>query len=228
MAGLVGADPLLVLYCESQSIARAIRAAVRQGGWQVHVHSAGAASLPTAASHLHAALVLIVVGQVGAALALSRQLRTIARKCPVVVMSDRRHAQPHEVLAVVREGAAGWLTLDMDPMRIPHALAGVLDGEPALPRHVMAGVLDELRHERAAQFLDADGAPVELTRRELEAARLFSQGVSTAVAASIMQVSQTTVRGYLAAVRKKLGIRKREHLLRVLDGTDSAAAITAS
>lgn len=214
----VGPDRLLLLHSDSQPVARAIRAAVSRHGWDVQLHHGTVQSLAATHHLAPAALIVVVAIQVGIALAMSRELRAVMRTTPVVFMSRREHAEAHEVIEVIREGAWGWLTLDMDPMRIPHALEGVMDGEPALPRQLMAGVIEKLRHERSAAIVRPDGRAAELTRREMQAAHLIARGMTTAGAADIMQVSQTTVRGYLTSVRRKLDVEGREQIARVIAG----------
>ena len=123
-----------------------------------------------------------------------------------------------DLFDALRAGASGYLLKDTDPVRLPEALKGVLDGEAALPRTLVARVIDEFRERgRRKKLMFAKRRGVELTSREWEVLELLHQKLSTAEIAERLFVSQVTVRSHIAAILKKLRVESREEALRLLE-----------
>ena len=123
-----------------------------------------------------------------------------------------------DLFDALRAGASGYLLKDTDPVRLPQALKGVLEGEAALPRTLVAKVIDEFRERgRRKRLMFAKRRGVELTSREWEVLELLHQKLSTAEIAERLFVSQVTVRSHIAAILKKLRVESREEALRLLE-----------
>jgi DNA-binding NarL/FixJ family response regulator len=114
-----------------------------------------------------------------------------------------------ELLAAVLAGAAGYLTSDMRPARLPDALSGVLAGEVALPRRHSALLLDELRGRKGQRAAVSAQANAVISDREWEVLQLLGEGCSTAVMASRLRISEVTVRRHISTVVSKLGVSDR-------------------
>jgi DNA-binding NarL/FixJ family response regulator len=123
-----------------------------------------------------------------------------------------------DLIDSLQAGAVGYLLLDTDPQRLPHALHGVMAGEAAVPRQLLVPVLDQLRSDGRRKRLAAPTRPaVDVTRREWEVLELMHAGLSTADVARRLVLSPVTVRRHLSAAVKKLGLGDRESALRLLD-----------
>jgi DNA-binding NarL/FixJ family response regulator len=114
-----------------------------------------------------------------------------------------------ELLSAVLAGAAGYLTSDMRPARLPDALSGVLAGEVALPRRHTALLLEELRGRLGQRAAVSAQASALLSDREWEVLQLLGDGCSTAVMASRLRISEVTVRRHISTVVSKLGVADR-------------------
>jgi two-component system, NarL family, nitrate/nitrite response regulator NarL len=144
----------------------------------------------------------------------------IAARCPstkVVMLTVS--ADDRDLFAALRAGASGYLLKDVDPARLPLALADVLSGEAAMPRLLVQRVLAEFRDRSARRRQPLAGAGgEELTSREWEVLELLRQGFSTGEIAERLVLSPVTVRSHVAAVVRKLRVPDREAVLQLFAG----------
>ena len=141
----------------------------------------------------------------------------IVARCPstkVVMLTVS--ADDHDLFAALRAGASGYLLKDIDPGRLPKALADVLEGEAAMPRLLVRRVLDEFR-DRSSRRRHPVGrlGGEELTGREWEILELLRQGLSTRAIADRLVLSPVTVRSHVSAILRKLRVPDRESALRL-------------
>jgi DNA-binding NarL/FixJ family response regulator len=154
-------------------------------------------------------------------------IRTAARitaqvpSVSVIVLTRRVDAD--EFIAAMRAGAVGYLPEGFDPARLPHVVSGVLRGEAAVPRVLVARLVSELRgRDGKRRRLTLRGrTSAELTAREWEVLDLVRRGDSTRAIAEQLGISAVTVRRHASSGNRKLGIRDREELMRILQGTDT-------
>jgi DNA-binding NarL/FixJ family response regulator len=103
-------------------------------------------------------------------------------------------------------GASAFLLKDVPPEQLVADIRGVLRGErllaPAITRRMIEAFLD-----RRPSTLAVDLSP--LTPREREILQLLGQGFSNAEIASLLVISETTVKTHVARVMMKLGLRDR-------------------
>lgn len=150
-------------------------------------------------------------GGVGAAASIVEALPRTA----VVMLSAS--VDDERLFAALRAGARGYLLKNMDPVRLPPALRGVLKGEAALPRQLMSRVLEELRaHEHGRHASELSRLGVQLTRREREVLEHLDRGLETAEVAELLGISSVTVRRHVSAILRKLGAPDREAALQLL------------
>jgi DNA-binding NarL/FixJ family response regulator len=136
--------------------------------------------------------------------------RAITQRVPatkVLVLSS--HPDGQQLLASVLAGAAGYLSTEISPERLPEALKGVLRGEVALPRRYTQHLLDELRGRAADRTVVAAHGNAVLTDREWEVLRLLRDGASTATMANRLGISEVTVRRHVSSLLGKLGVDDR-------------------
>ena len=135
---------------------------------------------------------------------------------PVVMLAGV--AGDDELFDALRAGAAGFLMMDTDPERLPHALRGVLAGEAAVPRRLVSRLIDEFRMQGRRRRLVVEGKRgPELSRREWEVLELFRQGLTTRETADRLFLSPVTVRRHVSAVVQKLQVPDREAAVRLYE-----------
>jgi DNA-binding NarL/FixJ family response regulator len=124
-----------------------------------------------------------------------------------------------DLFAALQAGAAGYLLKDMDPARLPHALADVLEGRAALPRALVARLIEQYRDRspRRRTVVGGEEGEGRLTSREWQVLDLVRQGISNAQIARRLDLSPVTVRTHVNSILKKMGASNREALVRGLD-----------
>ncbi len=144
---------------------------------------------------------------------------TIARELPeaaVVMLTVSR--TDADLFNALRAGASGYLLKDIDPVRLPLALRGVLEGEAALPRRLVALLIEEFRERKRRRRVPLVGRRgVELTDREWEVLASMKQGHSTEEIAARLFISPVTVRTHVSAILRKLHVPTREAALELLE-----------
>ena len=100
-----------------------------------------------------------------------------------------------------RQGAHGYLSKALPARDLVHALEKVHAGE-----HVVS---DPPRRARSAPGLDWPGKGEGLTDREAEILALITQGMSNAEVAELTFLSPNTVKSYIRAVYRKIGVQSR-------------------
>jgi DNA-binding NarL/FixJ family response regulator len=143
--------------------------------------------------------------------------RAIAEAVPgtkVIVLSS--HPDGGELVAAVLAGAAGYLSKEISPERLPEAVKGVLRGEVALPRRYTQHILDELRGRDIERTLVTARVGATLTDRQWEILRLLGESASTAQMAQRLGISEVTVRRHISSVLGKLGVTDRASAARLL------------
>jgi DNA-binding NarL/FixJ family response regulator len=117
------------------------------------------------------------------------------------------------VVDALRAGASGFLLKDATPEELTHAVRVVAAGEsllaPAVTTTLLARVLPALGHEPTAAGQERAGRLSELTEREVEVLRLVATGRSNAEVASVLYVSEATVKTHVSHILAKLGLRDR-------------------
>ena len=136
-----------------------------------------------------------------------RDLLELDLRLKVIALSARPTGE--ELLAAVLAGAAGYLSKDMSPTRLPHAIRGVLNGEVALPRRHTDHLLAALRERSVRRLRLTAMSGAGLTDREWEVLQLLADGESTAEIAGRLRISQVTVRRHISTVVGKLGVSDR-------------------
>jgi DNA-binding NarL/FixJ family response regulator len=122
-----------------------------------------------------------------------------------------------DLFAALQAGASGYLLKDMDPDRLPHALADVLEGRAAMPRALVARLIEQYR-DRDARRRSVVAGPDEphLTSREWQVLDLVRQGLPNTSIARRLSLSPVTVRTHVNSIMRKYGESDRDTLVRRL------------
>jgi DNA-binding NarL/FixJ family response regulator len=134
----------------------------------------------------------------------------------VVMLTDS--GEERQLFAALNAGATGYLPRSMDRDRLTHVLAGVAQGETAIPRSLMRHVVDRFRDRGARRRTvvpEING--IRLTSREWQVLALLCERRSTAEIARQLIVSPATVRTHVASIVRKLRVTDRKALLALFD-----------
>ena len=193
-----------------------VQAALENGGFSVCAQAADAKSAIEAARRERPDVCLLDIHMPGDGI---HAAEIIARELPeaaVVMLTVSR--TDDDLFNALRAGASGYLLKDIDPVRLPLALQGVLEGEAALPRRLVALLIEEFRERKRRRRIPLVGRRgVELTDREWEVLELMKQGLSTDEIATRLFISPVTVRTHVSAVLRKLHVPTREAALELLE-----------
>jgi two-component system nitrate/nitrite response regulator NarL len=119
----------------------------------------------------------------------------------VLLTADVRPEVAFDALAA---GARGYLSKRVDGPVVLRAVRRVASGQAALCDELQTLVTGEirLRHQDGAQLL---------TSREHDVLSLIAQGLSAPEIARRLHLSPRTVKGYIARIYERLGVRERAH-----------------
>ncbi len=191
-----------------------LRMALNRAGFEVVAEARDSESAVEAALEQRPDIALVSTDLPGGGIDVARVVSKRLPGTKVIVLSP--HPGGQELLAAVLAGALGYLSKEISPERLPHALEGVLRGEVALPRQYTQHLLDELQGREIERTLVAAQTGAVLTNREWEILRLLGESASTAQMAQRLSISEVTVRRHVSSVLGKLGVADRASAARML------------
>jgi len=106
----------------------------------------------------------------------------------------------------LREGASGFLLKRSGPTLMVEAIRAAMAGDTLISPQVTARLLAHLVRPGASP---ARAPHASLTAREIDVVRLVAAGRSNAEIADDLRLSVGTVKGHVASVHRKLGVRNR-------------------
>jgi DNA-binding NarL/FixJ family response regulator len=203
-----------VLVAHGHPRARAgVREALHGAEFETVAEAADASEAVTLALRAHPDVCLLDFQIPGGGTVAAREIRAGAPDT-VVLMISSREGSDKELFEALRAGARGYLSMDIDPSRLPHVLRGALVGEAAVSRRLVARLIDEFCTHGRRRRLGGNGSePASLTWREWEVLELLHDGLSTAEAAERLTVSPVTVRRHVSAILEKLEVPDRRAAL---------------
>ena len=143
---------------------------------------------------------------------LVRELAPRMPDCKIVMLTGSMRTE--DVVAAIRNGAAGYLTKDMAPDALVRSLKGLRDGDLPMPRKLAAQLMKQLLKPIGSS--NAGG----LSEREQEVLRLVAQGLTDREIGTALGISPRTVGRHVGSVLAKMGVRNRaEAARRYRDGT---------
>jgi DNA-binding NarL/FixJ family response regulator len=213
-------QPLRVIVADDHAAMRAgVELALQGSGFEVCGQADNAQDAVRLARALRPDVALLDIHMPGNGLSAARLIGDELPETAVVMLTvSRAEADLFEALRV---GARGYLLKDMDPVRLPEALCGVLAGEVALPRALTARLVDEFRRREGAPRRSLLGRrKVRLSEREWETLELLHQGLSTKEIAERFFVTPATVRSHVSALLRKLHVKSRDEAVALMQAGD--------
>jgi DNA-binding NarL/FixJ family response regulator len=119
------------------------------------------------------------------------------------------YARPDFLSRAIAIGAAGYITKDEDPARVPMAVRAVVDGEAIVNRDLLMMALKELSETTKAPSAAPEGVPPALTPQQLRVLTLIAEGLDNETIAMTLSVSKNTVKTHVREIFQKLGVTDR-------------------
>ncbi|BCS82342.1 response regulator transcription factor [Anaerocellum diazotrophicum] len=105
-------------------------------------------------------------------------------------------------------GADGYILKSSDAKHIVNSILSVLDGKVVIDKEIALYISDVLKRT-SKQLLEKTQ---NLTERELQIAKLISQGYSNKEIAAMLFISEGTVRNYITSILQKLNLKNRTQI----------------
>lgn len=106
-------------------------------------------------------------------------------------------------------GASGFLSKEVDPDRIPHAIRVVTSGDSIIDRDVLQEAIQEFYFATGAEAQDRETTTHSLTNQELRVLRFIAEGLNNESIAQMLSVSRNTVKAHVSSILSKLGLSDR-------------------
>ncbi len=106
-------------------------------------------------------------------------------------------------------GAAGFLSKDVDPERIPHAIRVVSSGDSIIDREVLQEAIREFYFVTESHPQEPALAMNPLTKQELRVLKFIGEGLNNESIAQMLSVSRNTIKAHVSSILSKLGLSNR-------------------
>lgn len=137
-------------------------------------------------------------------------LRELAPRLPrTAIIMLTVSASDRDVLDAIRNGAAGYLTKDIDPAALARSVRAAHAGELVMPRRLAARLVRRLARTRIRLDRPEPDVAERLTGRERDVLRLISEGLSDRDIATALTISPRTAETHVSSILRKLGVRNR-------------------
>ena len=133
------------------------------------------------------------------------------RDCRVIILTT--FETDEYVFAALAAGASGFLTKEVDPDGLRHAVRVVAAGEALLSPSVTRRVVTQFAHRPPAAPAAGGDRLAVLTAREREVVRLVATGLSNEDIARELVISPLTAKTHITRAIAKLGVRDRVQLV---------------
>ena len=106
-------------------------------------------------------------------------------------------------------GAAGFLSKDVDPERIPHAIRIVSSGDSIIDREVLQEAIREFYFVTGSEQPEPASTIQPLTKQELRVLKFIGEGLNNESIAQMLSVSRNTIKAHVSSILSKLGLSNR-------------------
>ena len=133
------------------------------------------------------------------------------RDCRVLILTT--FETDEYVFAALAAGASGFLTKEVDPEGLRHAVRVVAAGDALLSPSVTRRVVGQFAHRPTPAARPGGDRLAALTAREREVVRLVATGLSNEDIARELVISPLTAKTHITRAIGKLGLRDRVQLV---------------
>jgi len=208
-----GAVPTLLI-ADADAVARAeLRGSLERRGFTVVAEAATVGEVVELAVERQPDLCLVDLRLPGGGPAAVARIVRAVPGTPVVVLAEDDDAA--DVLAVLEQGALGYVLKRVDGDELAVSLRGVANGEPALSRALVPLLVQHVRHGSRRQ-LQLPSGTVQLTAREWDVGLLLRDGHPTDEIAARLGLSPVTVRRHVGLLLRKIGAPDRKAAVETL------------
>ncbi len=144
-------------------------------------------------------------GQIG--LAHAAQLRCAYPDCHVLMIDvpDREE----DILACVKAGAGGYLTLGEGVSELVHNIRAIASGQAICSARIASLLFSQVASRPPRTHRQQLPESAQLTRRELQVMVLIEEGLTNKQIARRLQIEQQTVKNHVHNILVKLALRRR-------------------
>lgn len=132
--------------------------------------------------------------------------RVLAEYPGVRVLMLSTFGDEQNVVACLKMGVHGYLLKDVETTELKKSIRAVMRGEAVIDPKVAGLLVAKVRGD-APSSQPREG--VSLTHQQLAILRLVAQGHSNREIGSILNLSENTVKGHVAEILNRLGVRNR-------------------
>ncbi len=136
------------------------------------------------------------------------QIKATNPRISVIVLTT--YANPDYLARAVNAGAAGYLSKEIDPERIPVAVRAAARGEHLLDRELLRATLATVSSSAPVNANGPELPPTTpLSEREREVLHLIVNGLGNEAIAETLTISLPTVKTHVRHIFEKLGVSDR-------------------
>jgi DNA-binding NarL/FixJ family response regulator len=202
-------ESITVVLAGSHGVAReGLRALLEREGLQVvgEANTGNEAITLVESLNPNAVLLDIRMPDMDGLQALAR-IKTLRPATSVIMLTS--YANPDYLARAVAYGAAGFLSKEIDPVRIPNAVRAAALGDHLLDPALLRAALTSAATQTPI-FLESDGiSAAVLTAREKRVLRLLADGMDNETIASTLSLSINTVKTHVRHIFEKLHVSDR-------------------
>jgi two-component system nitrate/nitrite response regulator NarL len=140
------------------------------------------------------------------ALEAAHRIKKILPQVKIVLLTSAE--QDEELVQAITAGAQGYLSKRITPEGLCRSLKGVLQGEAALSRCAVARLFQAFAHPKGVNSHE-DNPQEEPSRREWEILESLVTGATNKEIATLLGISENTVKSHLRNVMAKLHLGNR-------------------
>lgn len=113
------------------------------------------------------------------------------------------------IINAIAAGACGYLLKDIEVPELIEAIHDAVAGKMVMPQKVVSKLSEGLSKVIKEKNENVVAGQFDLTDREKEIAKMMAQGFSNKQMATILYISEGTLRNYISSVYSKIGISDR-------------------